>query len=78
MGEQLSPMLVCPFCEGQVEIGCLMGKDSLLGFQWYKGDPSFWKNLVPHGESVGETALLSGTYMTGVRCQKCRKIVLDY
>jgi len=55
-----------------------MGKDSLFAFQWYEGDPSFWKNLIPHGESVGATDLLSGTHMTGARCQKCRKIVLDY
>ena len=55
-----------------------MGKDSLFAFQWYLGDPSFWKNLTPHGESVGTTDLLSGTYMRGQRCQKCRKLILDY
>ena len=44
----------------------------------YKGDPSFWKNLIPHGQAVGITDLLHGTHMTGVRCLKCRKIVLDY
>jgi hypothetical protein len=70
-------MTACPICGGEVEIGCLLGKDSLLGFQWYEGDPSFWKNLVPHGESVGATELLAGTYMTGARCRNCRKIMLD-
>ena len=49
-----------------------------FGFHWYAGDPSFWKNLIPHGESVGETDLLYGTHIKGLRCQKCRKIVLDY
>ena len=78
MSERLNEMPVCPFCGGEVENGCLMGKDSLFGFQWYKGDPSFWKNAIPHGESVGETDLLSGTYITGMRCQNCRKIVLGY
>ena len=71
-------MPVCHFCGGDVEIGCLMGKDSLFAFQWYEGDPSFLKNLFPHGESVGSTDLLHGTHVTGVRCLKCRKIVLDY
>lgn len=74
----LNVMPVCPFCGGEVEIGCLMGKDSLFAFQWYKGDPSFWKNLIPHGQSVGATDLLHGTHMTGVCCLKCRKIVLEY
>ena len=55
-----------------------MGKDSLLGFQWYAGDPTFWKNLVPHGESVGHYELFAGTYAMGMRCPHCRKIVLDY
>ena len=48
--ERPNVMPVCPFCGGEVEIGCLMGTDSLLfAFQWYEGDPSFWKNLFPHG-----------------------------
>jgi hypothetical protein len=77
--ERPNVMPVCPFCGGEVEIGCLMGTDSLLfAFQWYEGDPSFWKNLFPHGQEVGETGLLHGTYVTGMRCLKCRKIVLDY
>ena len=38
-----------------------------------------WAKIAyPHGESVGETDLLYGTHMTGLRCRKCRKIVLDY
>jgi len=69
---------VCPFCGGEVEKGCLLGKDSPFAFQWYAGAPSFWKNVIPHGESVGETDLLYGTHIAGARCSKCRKIVLDY
>ena len=68
----------CPFCSGGVEVGCLMGKDSLFNFQWYEGDPSFWKNLMPHGDPVGESGSFSGTYIKGMRCHNCRKIVLDY
>lgn len=59
-------------------MGCLLGKDSVTGFQWYKGAPSFWKDAFPHGESIGETDLLSETYVLGKRCGTCRKIVLDY
>jgi uncharacterized protein DUF6487 len=76
--EQPHPVLQCPLCQGPMEIGCLMGKDSMFGFQWYKGEPTFWKNAFPHGESVGENALPYGTHMTGMRCEKCRKMVLDY
>ena len=68
----------CPFCHGETEFGCLMGKDSLLGFQWYDGHPSFWKNAIPHGESVGGYNLLTGTHLTGLRCRNCRKLLLDY
>jgi hypothetical protein len=53
MSERLNVMPICPFCGGEVEIGCLMGKDSFFAFQWYDGDPTFWKNLIPHEESVG-------------------------
>jgi hypothetical protein len=68
----------CPLCGGEIEIGCLLGKDTLFGFQWYAGDPTLWKNMIPHGDSVGRYDLFSGTHMTGFRCQSCRKIVLDY
>ena len=78
MDERPGPAGSCAFCGGEVEQGCLMGKDSLIGFQWYQGDPTFWKNLFPHGESVGEVALFTGTYAIGTRCHTCRKIVLDY
>ena len=78
MDEQPNPAGTCVFCGGEMEQGCLMGKDSLIGFQWYQGDPTFWKNLFPHGESVGEVALFEGTYAIGARCHTCRKIVLDY
>ena len=76
MGEQLSPMLTCPFCGGEVEIGCVMGPHAELF--WYQGKPSFWRALVPHGEFVGKTGSSPWPHMPGVRCQKCRKIVLDY
>jgi hypothetical protein len=78
MIKQEETVPACQFCGGAVEIGCLMGKDNLFGFQWYEGDPSFWKNIMPHGEPLGETDLLSGTYLKGGRCQSCRKVVLDY
>jgi hypothetical protein len=54
-----------------------MGKDSLFGLQWYEGDPTFWKNLIPQGDRVGEHEVLAGTYMKGMRCYKCGKIILD-
>src|SRR5690349_7652641 len=78
MDAQPDPVMTCPFCGSSLQMGCLMGKDSLFAFQWYEGDPSFWKNLYPHGDSVGETAMFSGTYLKGGRCEQCRKIVLDY
>ncbi len=70
-------VIKCPFCGGPAEVGCLMGKDSLFSFQWYEGDPSLWKNLIPHGDPVGEWDVLAGMYIKGVRCQSCRRIVLD-
>ena len=78
MGEPEASTKKCPFCGGVAEVGCLMGKDSPFSFQWYAGDPSFWKNLLPHGDPVGEWGVLSGTFIKGIRCQPCRKVVLDY
>jgi hypothetical protein len=78
MNETEQALPVCSFCGGDIELGCLLGKDSVFAFQWYAGAPSFWKNVIPHGESVGQTDLLYGTFTTGWRCCKCRKIVLDY
>lgn len=68
----------CRFCGAELEAGCLMGKDSLLGFQWYRGEPTFWKNAFPHGESMGGFELRGGTYLKGVKCERCRKLILDY
>jgi hypothetical protein len=69
----------CPFCGGVLEIGCLMGKDSFFAFQWYEGEPTFWKNLIPHGDPVGELrSMVEGAYLKGVRCQSCRRMILEY
>jgi hypothetical protein len=68
----------CPFCGKATEVGCLMGKDSLIPFQWYEGEPTFWKNLYPHGDPIGDMDFTAGSYLKGIRCQSCRRIILEY
>jgi len=70
----------CPFCGAIAEIGCLMGNLNGLsnGLQWYEGEPTVWKNIFPVGESLGDFEIFKGPNLKGLRCTKCRKLVLNY
>ena len=72
----------CPFCSGPVETGSLLGNINFPyvqdGFQWFGGEPTVWKNLMELGDPIGKVESLKGAYVTGFRCNKCRKIVLSY
>jgi hypothetical protein len=76
--EEQDKSSTCPFCGKQAEAGTLMGKDSLFLFQWYEGEPTLWRNLFPHGDPVGEMDLSTGTYLKGIHCQSCRRLILEY
>jgi Domain of unknown function (DUF6487) len=68
----------CPYCDKELEVGCLMGKDSLFGFQWYEGEPTFWRNVYPHGDPIGEMGASAGLYLKGFSCMSCRRLILEY
>ncbi len=72
----------CPVCGGWAEAGCVYGADrGWTGLRWRAGDPSFWSNVVTAwggGQKVGNHGILRGPYAQGIRCQQCKKIVLDY
>lgn len=74
----------CPICKGEAEIGCVLGNYGQSGWpfshgiQWYEGEPTLWKNLIPMGEEVGERGILEGPYIKGLRCRNCKKLILNY
>jgi hypothetical protein len=75
-----TPSARCPICGGEAEAGCIYGKDSLFGMRWREGEPSLWGNIVTGllgGDPVGEVDLLRGTYLKGIRCKHCNRIVLQ-
>ena len=73
----------CPYCEGQLDEGCVLGNISSLnnfeyGLQWFDGPPSWKKNLLELGEPLGKFETWKGSYILGHRCRACRKIILNY
>ena len=57
-----------------------MGNSGTLhfGFQWYVGEPTVIKNIIPGGEDIGKFEFFKGPFLTGRRCISCRKVFLDY
>jgi hypothetical protein len=80
-GEEL-----CPFCGECLQGGHLVGdvadsvRSTINGYtlQWLEGEPSWKKSFMQIGEPVGKTEVTKGSYALGKRCQRCRKIILDY
>ena len=72
--------VTCPLCGGPAERGCLYGADN-WPLRWSAGPPSFWANLdtgAGGGQVVGGWGFWSGPHAEGVRCDRCRRIVLPY
>jgi hypothetical protein len=70
----------CPICGGAAEIGCLYGRDDWSPLRWLPGEPSWLGNVATArggGDPVGDTGWLSGPHAPGLRCDKCRRIILD-
>ena len=72
--------VTCPLCGSTAEQGCVYG--SVKGWlRWYAGPPGFWANLATGlggGEPVGGWGFVSGPYAAGIRCDRCRRIILEY
>lgn len=69
----------CPICGNQAEAGCIYGADR-NALRWLAGDPSLVSNLktgVGMGEIIGESPLLKGSYIRGLKCSNCNKIIAD-
>jgi hypothetical protein len=73
--------IACPLCGSEAEQGCVYGADKGWALRWFAGPPSFWSNLatgIGGGEIVGGWGVGSGPYVAGIRCGRCRRIILDY
>ena len=73
--------VACPICGEVAERGCVYEAGRGWSMRWYAGPPSFWANLATAfggGESVSDWQLGSGPYIPGIRCERCRRIVLEY
>jgi hypothetical protein len=71
----------CPLCGSPAEHGCVYGSDKGWRLRWYAGPPSFVANLATGlgvAEAVGGWGFGSGPYAEGVRCDRCRRIILEY
>ncbi len=73
-------LAVCPLCQAPVEAGCLYTSDLLGGLQWFPGEPGLKKNLASdsgRGERLGIHGIIAGSFLKGIRCRSCHKIVLE-
>jgi hypothetical protein len=73
--------VTCPLCGAAAEQGCVYGSDRGWRLRWYAGPARFWANLVTGfggGEQVGGWNFASGPYVGGVRCDRCKRIILKY
>ena len=70
---------LCPRCNHKMEEGTLMGNAGLISlrFQWYPGEPTVFRNLIPSGDPVGEFEIFKGPYLMGRRCPVCRLLLLE-
>ncbi|HEV7644945.1 MAG TPA: PF20097 family protein [Pyrinomonadaceae bacterium] len=77
--KQIFEEYFCPICKNPAEKGCLMGSYDIQSMQWFPGEPSVWKNMLPLGEEIVKFNFfdLKGPYVTGLRCNNCEKIILD-
>jgi hypothetical protein len=70
----------CPLCGSPAEFGCVYGADK-WPLQWYPGEPGVLGNIMTGlgtGQRVGGWGLGAGPYAAGIRCDKCRRIILSY
>jgi len=70
---------ICPICGGPVKRGCIYGSDR-NALRWLAGEPSLLKNIragAGGGEIIGESPLLSGSHIKGIRCETCKRIIIE-
>ena len=86
MSDKMNEKHFCPICKNPAEAGFLSGNSSYIthdvstGFremEWFAGVPGAMKRLTTLGENVGKANYIQGPYVTGIRCNSCKKIVLD-
>jgi hypothetical protein len=72
----------CPMCKSPAERGCVMS-GSGHWMRWFAGPPGFWKRITAGafvsspGQPVGDMGELCGSYVEGIRCRACERIVLE-
>ena len=71
----------CPLCGNAAERGCVYGSDKGWRLRWYGGPAGFWGNLTTGlggGDPVGSWGFGTGPYAAGIRCDQCKRIILEY
>lgn len=79
MSKEPDVVVKCPICGKTAERGCVYGADR-IALQWSPGPPNWKSNFetgLGAGLQVGEWTLGAGAYVEGIRCQACRRIILD-
>ena len=77
-----STPIACPLCGAQAERGCVMSGGGHW-LRWFAGPPSVWKRVIAGafisgpGEPVGDMGELCGSFVAGIRCRACDRIILE-
>jgi hypothetical protein len=70
-----------PICGLDAEVGCLYAADSCLGMHWMPGPSSLksrYLNAMGDGIEIGASGLIGhGTYVQGMYCKNCDRIILE-
>jgi hypothetical protein len=72
--------VLCPLCGAPAERGCILSRSGRW-LRWYQGPPKLWRKIaaalfISSGAPVGGIELY-GSYIEGIRCTACNKIVCE-
>jgi hypothetical protein len=67
----------CPYCGQSMQAGAVLGDRYQL--KWLPNDESLFMGVwAVTGEPIGEKGMLQRPKVRGLRCDQCRRIVLEY
>ncbi len=80
MVDEMVEQVPCPICGKDAEKGCLYAAGRGDGMQWLPGSPGWKKSFKAEwggGLRVGEFELFVGSFVRGIYCKHCQRLILD-